>query len=171
MEKICLELPIINVDRSQNWSNEEYAKEHEFPKDKPFIADDGACYWFCIFDGRWVNQIVVPKDIFETRLAKMAEDDILGQTKDIISQLCNGLEYIQRLTKECKDEVVKSDTRIMDELSIQRDAEAHEFTLIMEGMKGLHEAMPKNVVGGGVNILDVAKSYAVIQKPELIKEL
>ena len=25
--------------------------------------------------------------------------------------------------------------------------------------------------GGGVNILGVAKSYAVIQKPELIKEL
>ena len=164
MEKICLELPIINVDRSQNWSNEEYAKEHEFPKDKPFIADDGACYWFCIFDGRWVNQLVVPKDIFEIHLAKMAEESIWGR-------VCDRLEQIARLTGECKDEVVKSETRIMDELSIQRDAEAHEFTLIMEGMKGLHEAMPKNVVGGGVNILDVAKSYAVIQKPELIKEL
>lgn len=164
MEKICLELPIISVDRSQNWGNEEYAKEHEFPKDKPFIADDGACYWFCIFDGRWVNQLVVPKDIFESHLAKMAEESILGR-------VCDRLEQIARLTGECKDEVVKSETRIMDELSIQRDAEAHEFTLIMEGMKGLHEAMPKNVVGGGVNILDVAKSYAVIQKPELIKEL
>lgn len=164
MEKICLELPIINVDRSLNWGNEEYAKEHEFPKDKPFIVDDGACYWICVFDGRWVNQFVLPKDIFETRLAKMTEDDILGR-------VCDRLEQIARLTGECKDEVVKSETRIMDELSIQRDVEAHEYTLIMEGMKGLHEAMPKNVVGGGVNILDVAKSYAVIQKPELIKEL
>ena len=164
MEKICLELPIISVDRSQNWGNEEYAKEHEFPKDKPFIADDGAAYWFCVFDGRWVNQLVVPKGIFESHLAKMTEESILGR-------VCDRLEQIARLTGECKDEVVKSETRIMDELSIQRDAEAHEFTLIMEGMKGLHEAMPKNVVGGGVNILDVAKSYAVIQKPELIKEL
>jgi hypothetical protein len=164
MEKICLELPIISVDRSQNWGNEEYAKEHEFPKDKPFIADDGACYWFCIFDGRWVNQLVVPKNIFESHLAKMTEESILGR-------VCDRLEQIARLAGECKNEVVKSETRIMDELSIQRDAEAHEFTLIMEGMKGLHEAMPKNVVGGGVNILDVAKSYAVIQKPELIKEL
>ena len=129
-----------------------------------FIADDGACYLFCIFDGRWVNQLVVPKDIFESHLAKMAEESILGRVYD-------RLEQIARLTGECKDEVVRSETRIMDELSIQRDAEAHEFTLIMEGMKGLHEAMPKNVVGGGVNILDVAKSYAVIQKPELIKEL
>ena len=164
MEKICLELPIINVDRSLNWGNEEYAKEHEFPKDKPFIVDDGVNYWFCIFDGKWVNQLPMPKNIFETRLAKMAEESILGR-------VCDRLEQIARLTGECKDEVVKSETRIMDELSIQKDVDAHEFTLIMEGMKGLHEAMPKNVVGGGVNILDVAKSYAVIQKPELIKEL
>lgn len=164
MEKICLELPIFNVDRSQSWSSEEHAKEHEFPKDKPFIADDGVSYWFCVFDGRWVNQLIMPKNLFEACLAKMAEESILGRVHD-------RLEQIARLTGECKDEVVKSETRIMDELSTQRDAEAHEFTLIMEGMKGLHEAMPKNVVGGGVNILDVAKSYAVIQKPELIKEL
>lgn len=163
MEKICLELPIFNVDRSQNWGSEEYAKEHEFPKDKPFITDDGAGYWFCVFDGRWVNQLPLPKDIFETRLAKMAEESILGR-------VCDRLEQIARLTGECKDEVVKSETRIMDELSIQRDVDAHNFTLIMEGMKGLHDAMPKSC-GGGVNILDVAKSYAVIQKPELIKEL
>ena len=164
MEKICLELPIISVDREQNWVNEEYANEHEFPKDKPFIADDGATYWFCVFDGKWVNQLIVPKNIFESHLAKMAEESILDR-------VCDRLEQIARLTGECKDEVVKSETRIMDELSIQRDAEAHEFNLIMEGMKGLHDAMPKNVVGGGVNILDVAKSFAVIQKPELIKEL
>lgn len=149
MEKICLELPIINVDRSQNWGNEEYAKEHEYPTDKPFIADDGAAYWICVFDGRWVNQIPMPKDIFEARLAKMVEEDILGQTKDIINQLCNGLEYIQRLAKECKDEVVTRTTVIEDKI----------------------DDLGRCGGGGGVNILDVAKSYAVIQKPELIKEL
>ena len=149
MEKICLELPIINVDRSQNWGNEEYAKEHEYPTDKPFIADDGAAYWICVFDGRWVNQIPMPKDIFETRLAKMVENDILGQTKDIINQLCNGLEYIQRLTKECKDEVVTRTTVIEDKI----------------------DDLGRSGGGDGVNVLDLAKSFAVIQKPELIKEL
>lgn len=149
MEKICLELPIINVDRSQNWSNEEYAKEHEFPKDKPFIADDGAAYWLCVFDGRWVNQLVVPKNIFEVCLTKMAEDSILGQTKDIISQLCEGLEHIQRLTKECKDEVVTRATVIENKI----------------------DDLGRSGGGDGVNVLDLAKSFAVIQKPELIKEL
>lgn len=142
MEKICLELPIINVDRSLNWGNEEYAKEHEFPKDEPFIADDGVGYWFCIFDGRWVNQIPMPKDIFETRLAKMAEESILGR-------VCDRLEQIARLTGECKDEVVTRTTVIEDKI----------------------DDLGRCGGGGGVNILDVAKSYAVIQKPELIKEL
>ena len=149
MEKICLELPIISVDRSQNWGNEEYAKEHEYPTDKPFIADDGVSYWFCVFDGKWISQILVPKNIFEARLAKMAEDSILGQTKDIISQLCNGLEYIQRLAKECKDEVVTRTTVIEDKI----------------------DDLGRSGGGDGVNVLDLAKSFAVIQKPELIKEL
>ena len=142
MEKICLELPIINVDRSLNWGNEEYAKEHEFPKDKPFIADDGACYWFCIFDGRWVNQFVVPKDIFESHLAKMAEESILGR-------VCDRLEQIARLTGECKDEVVTRTTVIEDKI----------------------DDLGRSGGGDGVNVLDLAKSFAVIQKPELIKEL
>lgn len=149
MEKICLELPIFNVDRSQNWGSEEYAKENEFPTDKPFIADDGITYWICVFDGRWVNQLAVPKNIFEAYLAKMAEDSILGQTKDIISQLCNGLEYIQRLAKECKDEVVTRTTVIEDKI----------------------DDLGRSGGGDGVNVLDLAKSFAVIQKPELIKEL
>lgn len=149
MEKICLELPIISVDRSQNWGGEEYAKEHEFPKDNPFIADDGATYFFCIFDGRWVNQIIMPKNVFEDCLTKKAEEDILGQTKDIINQLCNGLEYIQRLTKECKDEVVTRTTVIEDKI----------------------DDLGRSGGGEGVNVLDLAKSFAVIQKPELIKEL
>lgn len=142
MEKICLELPIINVDRSQNWGNEEYAKEHEFPKDKPFIVDDGAVYWFCVFDGKWVSQIPMPKDIFETRLAKIAEESILGR-------VCDRLEQIARLTGECKDEVVTRTTVIEDKI----------------------DDLGRSGGGDGVNVLDLAKSFAVIQKPELIKEL
>ena len=149
MEKICLELPIISVDRSQNWGSEEYAKENEFPTDKPFIADDGITYWICAFDGRWVNQLAVPKNIFEVCLTKMAEESILGQTKEILNHLCNGLEYIQRLTKECKDEVVTRTTVIEDKI----------------------DDLGRCGGGDGVNVLDLAKSFAVIQKPELIKEL
>ena len=142
MVKICFELPIINVDRSLNWGNEEYAKEHEFPENKPFIADDGVGYWFCIFDGRWVNQTPMPKDIFESHLAKMAEDSILGR-------VCDSLEQIASLTGVCMDEVVTRTTVIEDKI----------------------DDLGRSGGGDGVNVLDLAKSFAVIQKPELIKEL
>lgn len=90
----------------------------------------------------------MPKSIFEDCLTKKAEEDILGQTKDIINQLCNGLEYIQRLTKECKDEVVTR-TTVEDKI----------------------DDLGRSGGSDGVNVLDLAKSFAVIQKPELIKEL
>ena len=82
------------------------------------------------------------KDIFETRLAKMAEDSILGR-------FCDRLEQIARLTGECKDEVVTRTTVIEDKI----------------------DDLGRCGGGDGVNVLDLAKSFAVIQKPELIKEL
>lgn len=162
MEKICLELPLCKVRDDEPWAGSAYIKEH-FPKGC-FIIDDGYNYHFAWHDGNgYMNEMGLDRDLVQNAIVESAR-------RDVMKEIENRLQQIARLTGECKDEVVKSETRIMDELSIQRDAEAHEYTLIMEGMKGLHDAMPKSC-GGGVNILDVAKSYAVIQKPELIKEL
>ena len=170
MEKICLELPFCKVRNDEPWAGSAYIKEH-FPKGC-FIIDDGYTYHFAWHDGNgYMNEMGLDRDLVQNAIVESARQAEFMKSFDIIEEIENRLQQIARLTGECKDEVVKSDTRIMDKLSIQRDAEAHEFALIMEGMKGLHEAMPKNVVGGGANILDVAKSYAVIQKPELIKEL
>lgn len=163
MEKICLELPLCRVNDNDPWASPDYINEH-FPKGC-FIIDDGYNYRFAWHNGQgYINEMGIDRDLVQGAIVESARHDVMEGIE-------NRLQQIARLVGETKDEVVKSETRIMDELSSQRDAEAHEFTLIMEGMKGLHEAMPKNVVGGGVNILDVAKSYAVIQKPELIKEL
>lgn len=170
MEKICLELPLCKVRDDEPWSGSAYIKEH-FPKGCFIIATEYN-YRFAWHNGNgYINEMGIDMNLIQDAIVESARQAEFMKSFDIIEEIENRLQQIARLTGECKDEVVKSETRLMDELSIQRDAEAHEFTLIMEGMKGLHEAMPKNVVGGGVNILDVAKSYAVIQKPELIKEL
>ena len=162
MEKICLELPLCKVRDDEPWVSSVYIKEH-FPKGCFIIATEYN-YRFALHDGNGsMNEMGIDMNLIQDAIVESAR-------RDVMKEIENRLRQIARLTEECKDEVVKSETRIMDELSIQRDAEAHEFTLIMEGMKGLHDAMPKSC-DGGVNILDVAKSYAVIQKPELIKEL
>lgn len=162
MEKIYLELPLCKVRDDEPWASSAYIKEH-FPKGCFIIATEYN-YRFAWHDGNgYMNEMGIDMNLIQDAIVESARSDVMKEIE-------NRLQQIARLAGECKDEVVKSETRIMDELSIQRDAEAHEFNLIMEGMKGLHDAMPKSC-GGGVNILDVAKSYAVIQKPELIKEL
>lgn len=170
MEKITIELPIVKVNVRDNYLSTEYAREHY--TDGLFLVDDGIGQTLVVYDGVgciWSMPCPVRlvKDGIEQESAKRERE----KCAEVLENMNNRLSQIARLVGETKDEVVKSETRIMDELSIQRDAEAHEFTLVMEGMKGLHDAMPKGVGGEGVNILDVAKSFAVIQKPELIKEL
>lgn len=168
MERITIDLPIVGIEANSPLFSCDFAKEH-YPTGL-FIADDGVMRHLMSYDGVYVNAIPCPHDVIEKHLVEKAirnNDEIYHRDMEAIE---GRLAQIARLVGETKDEVMKSETRLMDELSVQRDAEAHEFTLIMEGMKGLHDAMPKSC-GGGVNILDVAKSYAVIQKPELIKEL
>lgn len=147
MKSICLELPIVKVDPANNWQSKEYAAEH-FEKGL-FIADDGVLYHLVFYQDEWPTMMPIPKEQIEAALAEEARQsgiaevngDIANDIDDIKDKLDKCLAWMDRVN----DEVVSRTQAIEDKL--------------MSGS------------GGGVNILDVAKSYAVIQKPELIKEL
>lgn len=170
VNRITFDLAVYEVQVTDNWAAPDYAKEH-FERGV-FIVHDGVCYQFCSWAGgsEYVYTVGIPSGVILDVMAKEIKKSAENALGEVLENINDRLSQIARLVGETKDEVVKSETRVVDQLDSQRDAEAHEFTLIMEGMKGLHDAMPKSC-GGGVNILDVAKSYAVIQKPELIKEL
>lgn len=147
MKKIYLELPIIKVDPANNWQSKDYAREH-FEKGL-FIADDGVLYHLVFYQDEWPTMMPIPKEQIEAALVEEARQsgiaevngDIANDIDDIKDKLDKCLAWMDRVN----DEVVSRTQAIEDKL--------------MSGS------------GGGVNILDVAKSYAVIQKPELIKEL
>ena len=158
MEKICLELPLCRVRDDEPWASSDYINEH-FPKGC-FIIDDGYNYRFAWHNGQgYINEMGIDRDLVQGAIVENAR-------RDVMKEIENRLQQIARLVGETKDEVVRSETRVVD----QMDSQSGDFTLIMEAIKGLYDVIPKSC-GGGVNILDVAKSYAVIQKPELIKEL
>lgn len=158
MEKICLELPLCRVNDNDPWASSDYINEH-FPKGC-FIIDDGYNYRFAWHNGQgYINEMGIDRDLVQGAIVENARHDVMEEVE-------NRLQQIARLVGETKDEVVRSETRVVD----QMDSQSGDFTLIMEEIKGLYDVIPKSC-GGGVNILDVAKSYAVIQKPELIKEL
>ena len=148
MEKICLELPLCKVRDDEPWSSSAYVKEH-FPKGCFIIATEYN-YRFAWHDGNgYMNEMGIDMNLIQDAFVENARYDEFMKGFNIMEEIENRLQQIARLTGECKDEVVTRTTVIEDKI----------------------DDLGRCGGGGGVNILDVAKSYAVIQKPELIKEL
>ena len=148
MEKICLELPLCKVRDDEPWSGSAYIKEH-FPKGCFIIATEYN-YRFAWHNGDgYTNEMGIDMNLIQDAIVESARQAEFMKSFDIIEEIENRLQQIARLVGECKDEVVTRTTVIEDK----------------------SDDLGRCGGGGGVNILDVAKSYAVIQKPELIKEL
>ena len=141
MEKICLELPLYKVREDEPWASSDYINEH-FPKGC-FIIDDGYNYRFAWHNGQgYINEMGIDRDLVQGAIVEKAR-------RDVMKEIENRLQQIARLAGECKDEVVTRTTVIEDKI----------------------DDLGRSGGGDGVNVLDLAKSFAVIQKPELIKEL
>lgn len=161
MEKgtINLKLPLIKVNVGDPWRATDFVNEH-FPAGC-FIVDDGIQYYFVSHDGSgYIYDMCIARDVVQEAIVEDARYDEFKESLSILANINNRLEQITRVTGECKDEVAKSETRITDELLAQSE-------VIRDGL----EKLGSKSSGDGVNILDVAKSFAVIQKPELIEKL
>lgn len=151
MKKIYLELPIVKVDPSSGWQSKEYAQEH-FEKGM-FLVDDGIAYHFVHYFEEWPTMILIPKEqiedafLEEARQSGIAEvnSDIANDIDDIKDKLDKCLAWMDRVNNE----VVSRTQWIEDKI----------------------DDLGRSGGSDGVNVLDLAKSFAVIQKPELIKEL
>ena len=149
VKRLTLDLAVYEVSMTDNWGAPDYAKEH-FEKGA-FIVHDGVNYLFCSWAGgsKYVYTVGIPSDVILGVMAKEIKKEAENALGEVLENINDRLSQIARLAGECKDEVVKSETRLMEALECSRGGGDM----------------------GGVNILDVAKSFAVIQKPELIKEL
>jgi hypothetical protein len=151
MKKIYLELPIVKVDPANNWHSKDYAREH-FEKGL-FIADDGVMYHLVFYQDEWPTMIPIPKEQIEAALVEEARQSGIAEVN---GDIANDIDDI----KDKLDECLAWMGRVNDEV-VSRT----------QGIEDKIDDLGRSGGGGGVNILDVAKSYAVIQKPELIKEL
>lgn len=147
MNNVFLELSIVKVDPANNWQSKEYAAEH-FEKGL-FIADDGVLYHLVSYQEGWPSTMPIPKDQIEAALVEEARQSGIAEVNGDIDAIKDRVEQIARLVNETKDEVVTRTTVIEDKI----------------------DDLGRSGGGEGVNVLDLAKSFAVIQKPELIKEL
>ena len=168
MERITIELPIVSIEPNQPIFSSDFAKEHY--EIGMFILDDGVMRHMVHYDGVYVNTFPCPNNVVERYLVEKSirdNDAIYHRDMEAIE---DRLKQIARLVGETKDEVLKSETRLMEVIVEEGEVRDREFNTLREGLEEL-ECSRRGGDMGGVNILDVARAAAVIQKPELIKEL
>lgn len=156
MERITIDLPIVKVGIEDPWCGCDYGKEHY--ERGLFVIDDGISRYFGMWDGLSLWHCPMPHEAIDKYIVERAignNDEIYHRDMEAIEER---LSRIARMVGECRD---KCDGVINNFVEVRDDL----IDTIDEKFSGLSRS------GEGVNILDVAKSFAVIQKPELIKEL
>ena len=164
---LTFDLAVYEVSATDNWASPDYAKEH-FEKGV-FIVHDGVSYQFCSWGGgsEYVYTVGIPTDVILGVMAKEIKKEAENSLSELLLSMSNA---------------IVSNGKVLD--SLRHEIDAHMAIVnemwdgVIDDMKENHKEvmmklgdMPKNVGGEGVNILDVARAAAVIQKPELIKEL
>ena len=167
VKRLTFDLAVYEVSMTDNWCAPDYAKEH-FEKGV-FIVHDGINYQFCSWNGGsgYVYTVGIPTDFILGVMAKEIKKEAENAFSELLLSMSNA---------------IKNNGKVLD--SLRHDISAHTAVVnemwdgVVDDMKENHKEvmmklgdMPKSAGGEGVNILDVAKSFAVIQKPELIKEL
>ena len=158
VKRLTFDLAVYEVSVTDNWATPDYAKEH-FEKGV-FIVHDGINYQFCSWDGgsEYVYTVGIPNDVILGVMAKEIKKATENALGEVLENINDRLSQIARLAGECRD---KCDGVINNFVEVRDDL----IDTIDEKFSGFSRG------GDGVNILDVARAAAVIQKPELIKEL
>jgi hypothetical protein len=157
MEKITVEIPIISVKSNEPYFGNEYAKEHY--KEGLFLVDDGIGQSLCVYDGvGCVWNMPCPVRLLQDGIEKEATEKERERHEEILENINNRLAQLARLVNECRD---KCDGVINNFVEVRDD--------LIDTIDEKFSKMPQS--SSGVDVLDLAKGLAVIQKPELIKEL
>ena len=169
MEKITIELSVFKVNVEDNWYSCDYGKEHY--ERGLFVIDDGVGRHFAMWDGLSLWNCPIPHGIIDKFIVEKAIIDNEAIYHRDMEAIEDRLEQIARLVGEAKDEVIKSETRLTDTLMDERSRQVGEFNILRDGMEEVAKLSFTHKSDNGANVLDVARAFAVISKPELIKEL
>jgi hypothetical protein len=167
VKRVTFDVAVYEVGSTDNWSIPDYAKEH-FERGL-FIVYDGINHHFCTWNGgsEYVYANTIPNDVILGIMAKEIKKATENALSELLRSMSNAITTNGKMIDLLRSEI-NAHTAIVNEM----------WDGVVDDMKENHKEvmmklgdMPKNVGGEGVNILDVARAAAVIQKPELIKEL
>ena len=167
VKRVTFDLAVYEVSMTDNWAAPDYAKEH-FEKGA-FIVHDGVNYQFCSWNGgnEYVYTVGIPSDVILGVMAKEIKKEAENALSELLLSISSAITTNRKVLDMLRAEI-SAHTAVVNEM----------WDGVVDDMKDNHKEVmmklgdiPKSVGGEGVNILDVARAAAVIQKPELIKEL
>lgn len=146
---VTLQFPMIKIKNGGHIPSDEGMREDYAPG--MYVFDDGNMYHFVVFDGDCRYSLGLRREQFDKQIAFGAVRD----ERDLLAAVMDGYaENISNIGCQMFETINKLE--ILNDILVE-----------VRNIVNVKSAS----AGSGVDILDVARSLAVIQRPELITEL
>lgn len=158
-KEITIKLPIIKVKQNVDIYSCDWAKDNT--PEGMYILDNGIIRFLCFRHLDFSpNCMELPTDIYDSAIAHEVQETTLVQVLEALNSMLEALKDNSNKTQFIIDEI----DHIQKESSSAVDKVSSELLLALEKAKSIGQ-------GGAVSPLEIAKAMAVIQQPELIKEI
>lgn len=152
-KEITIKLPIIKIKQNVDIYSYDWAKDNT--PEGMYILDNGIVRFLCFRHLDFSpNCMELPTDIYDSAIAHEVQETTLMQV----------LEALNSMLEALKDNSNKTQFIIDEMTHIQVDKVSSELLLALEKAKSIGQS-------GATSPLEIAKAFAVIQQPELIKEI
>lgn len=158
-KEITIKLPIIKVNQSVDIYSLDWAQENT--PEGMYIVDTGISYFICYrrFDYS-PSCIDVPTDVISSAIAHEVQETTLAQVLAALNSMLEALKDNSNKTQFIIDKI----DHVKKESSSAVDKVTSQLMIAFENAKAVGQS-------GAVSPLEIAKALAVIQQPELIKEI
>lgn len=158
-KEITIKLPIIKVKQNVDIYSYDWAKDNT--PEGMYILDNGIVRFLCFRHLDYSpNCMELPNDIIDPAIAHEVQETTLGQVLAILNSMLETLKDNSNKTQFIIDEI----DHIQKESSSAADKVTSQLMTAFENAKAVGQS-------GAASPLEIAKALAVIQQPELIKEL
>lgn len=158
-KEITIKLPIIKVKQNVDIYSYDWAKDNT--PEGMYILDNGIIRFLCFRHLDFSpNCMELPTDIYDSAIAHEVQETILVQVLEALNSMLEALKDNSNKTQFIIDEI----DHIQKESSSAVDKVTSQLMTAFENAKAVGQS-------GAASPLEIAKALAVIQQPELIKEI
>lgn len=158
-KEITIKLPIIKVKQNVDMYSYDWAKDNT--PEGMYILDNGGIRFLCCRHLDYSpNCMELPNGIYDSAIAHEVQETTLVQVLEALNSMLEALKDNSNKTQLAIDET----SHLREESLVAVDKATTHILTALENAKAVGQS-------GAASPLEIAKALAVIQQPELIKEL